>query len=167
MSAREEFLKDSLSKVQDRIKNAVKIAERHPHEITLIAVTKTYPIEDVKILKSIGVENFGENRDEEGSEKSKVVEGIWHFQGQIQSKKIKSIAHWASVIHSLDKSEHVEKLSRALSDESKVVDVFIQLSLDGDPERGGVVEADLEKIAENISFFHEIRLLGWMSVRQV
>jgi pyridoxal phosphate enzyme (YggS family) len=167
MSAREEFLKASLSKVQDRIKSAAESAGRNPHEITLIAVTKTYPIEDVKILKSLGVENFGENRDEEGSEKSKVVEGIWHFQGQIQSKKLRSIASWASVIHSLDSQDHVAKLSNVLADREKVMQVFIQLSLDGDPKRGGVVADDLEKIATPIIADSQMRLVGLMSVPPV
>ena len=167
MSTREEFLKASLSKVQDRIKSAAESAGRNPHEITLIAVTKTYPIEDVKILKSLGVENFGENRDEEGSEKSKVVEGIWHFQGQIQSKKLRSIASWASVIHSLDSQDHVTKLSNVLADREKVMQVFIQLSLDGDPTRGGVVADDLEKIATPIIADSQMRLVGLMSVPPV
>ena len=70
------------------------------HPVTLIVVTKTFPVSDVQILKGLGVEDFGENRDAEGSEKSQLVAGRWHFQGQIQSNKLKSITSWASVIHS-------------------------------------------------------------------
>jgi uncharacterized pyridoxal phosphate-containing UPF0001 family protein len=55
--------------------------------VTLIAVTKTFPVSDVQLLKELGIQEFGENRDAEGAEKSAQVAGNWHFQGQIQSNK--------------------------------------------------------------------------------
>jgi len=84
------------------------IAAVAAHPVTLIAVTKTFPASDVEILKQLGIQEFGENRDAEGAEKSAVVPGNWHFQGQIQSNKLKSITSWASVIHSLDDPRHFE-----------------------------------------------------------
>ena len=100
MSRRQE-ISNNLVLVQEKIVKAAVGANRSPEEITLIAVTKTYPHEDVEIIKELGISNFGENRDAEGAEKSKEVDGIWHFQGQIQSNKLKSITSWAHVIHSL------------------------------------------------------------------
>ena len=87
---RHEEIAQNLRDVQSRIGSA---------DVTLIAVTKTYPVSDVQILKDLGINNFGENRTEEGGEKSSEVDGIWHFQGGIQSRKLKEIAQWADVIH--------------------------------------------------------------------
>ena len=89
-----------------------KIAAVADHPVTLIAVTKTFPVSDVQILKELGVADFGENRDSEGAEKSQLVSGTWHFQGQIQSNKLKSITSWASVIHSLDDPRHFEVIEK-------------------------------------------------------
>jgi hypothetical protein len=134
---------------------------------TLIVVTKTYPIEDVEILHGLGVRNFGENRSSEGLEKSAKVEGLWHYQGEIQSKKIREIISWASCIHSLDNEGHLEKIARSLRESQQSRDLFIQLSLDGDPDRGGLKEAEVFALAEKISEIDEINLLGIMSVPPV
>ena len=90
--AREKELAQSLLEVRSRVANALKGAARALDEVTLIAVTKTYPASDVEILSKLGVSNFGENRSSELSEKAQAVAGHWHFQGQIQSNKIKLLS---------------------------------------------------------------------------
>ncbi|CAN2195252.1 COG0325 Predicted enzyme with a TIM-barrel fold [Candidatus Nanopelagicaceae bacterium] len=147
-----EEITQNLHDLQARISNP---------DVTLIAVTKTYPASDVQILKDLGINNFGENRTEEGAEKSAAVDGIWHFQGGIQSRKLKEIALWADVIHSLDQLSHAEKLQSLLA---KPIDIFLQLSLDGDPSRGGVQEGDLHQLAQKISEMVDLNLQGLMCV---
>lgn len=132
---------------------------------TLIVVTKTYPASDVEILSNLGCTDFGENRSSEGLEKSSVVEARWHFQGQIQSNKIREISQWADVVHSLDSLAHARKLASAR--EANPIDIFIQLSLDGNPERGGVVAEDLAELATGVSSLPGLRLVGLMSVPPV
>ena len=149
---RHEEIAQNLRDVQSRIGSA---------DVTLIAVTKTYPASDVQILKELGINNFGENRTEEGGEKSSEVDGVWHFQGGIQSRKLKEIAQWADVIHSLDQLSHAQKLDALLT---KPIDVFLQLSLDGDLTRGGVQEGDLHPLAEKISEMAHLNLQGLMCV---
>jgi hypothetical protein len=167
MTTREEFLARSLESVQSRISVAATSVGRTAEEITLIAVTKTYPTSDAEILRTLGVSNFGENRDAEGAEKSAAVQGIWHFQGQIQSKKLKSIASWASVIHSIDNLEHLQKLSKVLENSERKVDVFLQLSLDGDAARGGVVASSIAPLADYVMSDPALRLMGLMCVPPV
>ena len=87
MNRREE-LAANLASVQERITRA---------NVTLIVVTKTYPVSDVQALNELGVENFGENRSEEGEVKAAAVPATWHFQGGIQSRKIKEIVHWENL----------------------------------------------------------------------
>lgn len=133
---------------------------------TLIVVTKTYPLSDVEILHQLGVRDFGENRDDEGVAKSQ-IQGRWHYQGAIQSQKIRSITTWADVIHSLDDPRHGAKIDRIASELEKKVEVFLQLSLDGDPSRGGVVESELFSLAEEAQEWPAIELAGIMCVPPV
>jgi pyridoxal phosphate enzyme (YggS family) len=158
MSARGDELENNLRKVEG------EIAAYSP---TLIVVTKTYPVSDVKILAQLGVENFGENRSSEGLEKSGSVSAHWHYQGEIQSKKIREILSWSDCIHSLDNLGHAEKLERALIESGGEVDLFLQLSLDGDPQRGGLQESELFEMAQVLSKMTHINLLGIMSVPPV
>jgi pyridoxal phosphate enzyme (YggS family) len=154
MTRREE-LAANLASVQERITRS---------DVTLIVVTKTYPVSDVQILKELGVENFGENRTEEGEVKAAAVPATWHFQGGIQSRKLKDIVQWADVIHSLDSTEHALKLGQRAVRPMKV---FLQLSLDGDPERGGVVESELAALAEVVVAAPNLALAGLMCVPPV
>jgi pyridoxal phosphate enzyme (YggS family) len=152
---RNEELAANLASVQERITRS---------DVTLIVVTKTYPVSDVQILKELGIENFGENRTEEGEVKAAAVPATWHFQGGIQSRKIKDIVQWADVIHSLDSTEHALKLGQRAV---RPIEVFLQLSLDGDPDRGGVVESELAALAEVVVAAPNLELVGLMCVPPV
>ena len=154
MSRRDE-LATNLEAVKARIKNP---------DVTLIVVTKTYPVSDVQILHELGVRDFGENRNEEGLEKSAAVEGRWHYQGEIQSRKLRDIAQWADVVHSLDNVSHISKLSTAAT---KPLDIFLQLSLDGDSSRGGVIESELPALADIALASANLHLAGLMCVPPV
>ncbi|MEI7722386.1 MAG: YggS family pyridoxal phosphate-dependent enzyme [Actinomycetota bacterium] len=167
MSAREIEIAQALKSVEDRIGEAATKAGRARNEITLIAVTKTYPASDVEILRNLGVQNFGENRNEEGVAKSALVSGTWHFQGQVQSRKLRDIASWATYIHSLDSADHIEKLSRIATEIGKEISIFLQLSLDGAPGRGGVVASELRALADSVANLPQIKLVGLMCVPPV
>jgi pyridoxal phosphate enzyme (YggS family) len=141
-----------------------KISAVADHEVTLIAVTKTFPVSDAQILYDLGVRDFGENRDSEGAEKSSIVSGKWHFQGQIQSNKLKSITSWASVIHSLDDPRHFEIIEKVAPHPLKI---FLQLSLDGANHRGGAELDDLYALAALVEQSPTHTLAGLMSVPPV
>ena len=158
MSQRREELESNLRSAES------EIASYSP---TLIVVTKTYPVSDVEILAELGVKDFGENRSSEGIEKSRAIAARWNYQGEIQSKKIREILSWADCIHSLDNVGHAQKIERALAETGGAVDLFLQLSLDGDPERGGLVESALFTLAQSVAEMSGINLLGIMSVPPV
>lgn len=158
MNSRREELETNLRSVE---------AEVAAYEPTLIVVTKTYPISDVEILRELGAENFGENRSSEGVEKSAQVPATWHYQGEIQSKKLREVIGWADCIHSLDNDGHWEKIVRIASEFGKPLSLFLQLSLDGDPERGGAIEAELFALATKVAANSDVTLLGMMCVPPV
>ncbi|HUW87955.1 MAG TPA: YggS family pyridoxal phosphate-dependent enzyme [Candidatus Paceibacterota bacterium] len=163
MNERRDEVASALGEVRARIQAAVRASHREPSEVTLIAVTKTYPASDVKILHDLGVRDFAENRDHEGREKSAQVDGRWHFQGQVQSNKISSIAKWAHVVHSLDDSRHVALLAKAVP-VSKRMSVFIQVCLDPALGRGGVLPNFIAPLAEIVSQCPSLKLEGLMTV---
>jgi hypothetical protein len=167
-SDRKSELFDSLTNVRSRITDAATKATRSAEEVTLIVVTKTYPVSDVQILHELGVRDFGENRSAEGLEKSALVAGQWHFQGQIQSNKIAAISSWAHTVHSLDDLSHVGKFDRAVGEISgKRLDVFIQISLDGDTSRAGVGGDDLLALGQALTSSQHLDLVGLMVVPPV
>lgn len=151
----------NLEAVREQISKAAESAGRSVDEITLIAVTKTFPASDVEILKDLGVSNFGENRDSDAAPKATAISGTWHFQGQIQSNKLKSITSWANVIHSLDEIRHFEVIEKSAP---HPLDIFCQVSLDGSEGRGGVSEQKLYELAKEIEKSPIHRLQGLMAV---
>ena len=138
--------------------NIAKVAQ---HEVTLIAVTKTFPTSDAQILHDLGVRDFGENRDAEGVEKAAIIPATWHFQGQIQSNKLKSITSWATVIHSLDDPRHFEIIEKVAT---HPLQIFLQVSLDGAHHRGGAGLEDLYALAALVEKSATHTLAGLMSV---
>jgi pyridoxal phosphate enzyme (YggS family) len=168
MSDRKAELSRSLADVQGRILEATSRVSRKSEEVTLIAVTKTYPVSDVEILHQLGVRDFGENRSAEGLEKSALVSAHWHFQGQIQSNKIAAISSWAQTVHSLDDLSHVAKFDRAVGEiPDKRLNIFIQISLDGDTSRAGVRGDDLLSLGQAITSTKNLDLVGLMVVPPV
>lgn len=141
--------------------NLAAVKASIPNEVHLIVVTKTFPLSDAQLLHELGVSEFGENRDQEGKAKAPFVPGKWHFQGQLQSNKLKSIANWADVIQTIDSLRYVELLSKA---SEKNLEVFIQVSLDGEEHRGGALPDQLNQIADSILASSNLKLQGLMAV---
>lgn len=171
--AREERIRANLGAARDRIEAACGKAGRDPAEVTLIAVTKTYPAEDVRILASMGVTDIGENRDQEAAPKAAATADLdltWHFVGQLQTNKARSVASYASFVHSVDRA----KLARVLGERAAAVGrrptCLVQVNLDEDSEagvigpRGGVDPADALALAERIDEQEALDLGGVMAV---
>ena len=160
MSNRKEEITRNLQEVKERISRATQFAGRDPADIQLIVVTKTFPVSDIEILRELGEVNFGENRDQEAAPKAQTVAATWHFQGQIQSNKIKSICEWADVIHSISSEKEVLKFAQS----PRKHQLFLQVSLDGQEGRGGASPAELARLADLINESNNLELMGLMAV---
>jgi PLP dependent protein len=163
----------ALAAVRSRIAAACAAAGRDPRAVTLVAITKTYPASDVATLVRLGVPDVGESRDQEAGAKvaatTALLAGVepptWHFVGRLQSRKCRSVASYAGVVHSLDRVELVGKLADGVADAGRTpLQVFIQVSLDDNPERGGVAIAEIPGLAAAASARPELRLRGVMAV---
>ncbi len=165
-------LADRLGEVSTRIEKAASLANRSAEDVTLIVVTKTHPADLVVELLGLGVTNFGENKDQEASAKAKLVaelasqqNPIWHFVGQLQSNKVKSVLGYAEVLHSLDRQSLLDELKKQLSRvEHKRLQVFIELNLTDDPNRGGIDPNQLLNFADKVLEVENLQLLGVMGV---
>jgi len=160
-------LAENLRAVEERISTAAKSAGRSRSDITLIAVTKFFPASDARILYDCGVRNFGENRDQEGVEKSSLLppDSCWHFQGQVQGRKINSIISWARVIHSLDSQAHAQKFNRRLEEMGESRDFFLQVNLEPERlDRGGVSPSLVGKFLQEVKGLGALRIIGLMTV---
>ena len=160
MNNRKNEIAQNLQEVKARITRAADLADRDPAEIQLIVVTKTFPITDIEILSELGECNFGENRDQEAGPKASAISATWHFQGQIQSNKIKSISQWADVIHSISTAKEILKFAQS----PRTHQVFLQVSLDGELERGGANPNELADLAELVNESNNLELMGLMAV---
>ena len=182
MSGRHAELAASLAATRSRIRAACAAAGRDPAEITLIAVTKTYPASDVLALADLGLADFGENRDQEASGKAAEVAAAqqpvrWHFIGQLQTNKAQSVARYADLVHSVDRVRLVRALGTAARAAGRDLTCLVQVSLDPPDEgdgadadarqdlaRGGVPPARLAEVAEAIEATDGLTLGGLMAV---
>src|SRR5881398_3376834 len=162
-----------LARVRTRIAEACAAAGRDRAAVTLVAVTKTYPAGDVLHLAALGVRDVGENRDQEAAPKAVEVtaageEVRWHFVGQLQRNKARSVAGYTSLVHSVDSVRLARALGNAAGKGNTPLEVLVQVSIDGDPTRGGTVpdgdkETGLEHVAGAVATEKALRLRGVMA----
>ena len=162
---RADELADRLAALERRLQRACAAAGRARDDVAVVAVTKFHPASDIAVLRDLGVSRFGESRDQEARRKAAEVEGVrWHFVGRLQTNKAASVAAYASVVESCDRRKLVPALSTGALRAGREVDVLVQVSLDGDPGRGGAPAADVPALADAVAAAEGLRLAGVMAV---
>lgn len=176
MTDRKDELAANLAKVEARIAAACAAAGRPREEVTLIVVTKTYPASDVRVLSELGVRHVAENRDQDAAPKAAACSDLplaWHFVGQLQTNKVRSVAGYADLVQSVDRSKLVTALSKEAVRQERELGCLIQVALDAVEsatgggargERGGVAPDGIEELAELIAKAPGLRLDGLMTV---
>ena len=158
----------SLAALRERIAAACEAAGRPGGDVSLIAITKTFPASDVRLLHGLGVTEVGENRDQEAAPKAAACADLpglsWHFVGQLQTNKCGSVVRYARVVHSVDRLRLVRALGSHARAAGRVITCLIQVSLDGDPARGGALPADVPALAAAIAAQEGLLLGGVMAV---
>lgn len=166
---RRDELAANLARLTDRIAKACAAVGRLPAEITVVAVTKTFPADDVRLLADLGLRDVGENRDREAAEKHAACADLpltWHFVGQLQRNKARSVASYADVVHSVDRLSLVTALSAAAQHAGREVTALVQVDV-GTPAadgRGGVSADRAPGLAEAVAASSGLRLGGVMAV---
>lgn len=176
-AARRGELAAALARVRSRIAAACAAAGRDPAEVRLLAVTKTVPALDVALLTDVGLRDVAEARAAEAAAKVTEVNALrsgaevrWHMVGRVQRNKARSVAQWAVQVQSVDSLRLVEALDRAARTANEAghrhtaLGVLVQVSLDGDAERGGCPLPQLQILADRVAAAPALRLDGVMAV---
>jgi pyridoxal phosphate enzyme (YggS family) len=155
--------------VRDSVSQSCLAAGRLPSDVTIVAVTKTWPSADIRLLGGLGVTDVGENRDQEAKVKHEELAGVdltWHAIGQLQTNKAKSVAGWADVVHSVDRPELVDALGKATAHRDHPLRVLLQLNLDSvvTGERGGCPPEAMLELAARVQSHSGLTLGGVMGV---
>ncbi|MFI6806076.1 YggS family pyridoxal phosphate-dependent enzyme [Streptomyces luteogriseus] len=171
MTDRKDELAANLAKVERRIADACVAAGRAHDEVTLVVVTKTYPASDVRILAELGVRHVAENRDQDAAPKAEACSDLpltWHFVGQLQTNKVRSVVAYADFVQSVDRSKLVTALSKEAVRAGRELGCLLQVALDagesGRGERGGVGPDAIGELAGLVAGAPGLRLDGLMTV---
>ncbi|MCW2620057.1 MAG: hypothetical protein JWR28_3206 [Modestobacter sp.] len=166
-------LAENLRTVRERIDEAARAAGRDPATVRLLAVSKTWPADDVRALAALGQRHFAENRVQELAGKAaelaaELPDLRWHLVGQLQRNKATAAARLGVTVHSVDRAALVEALDRAAEREQRVLDVYVQVDLGGPAgelgARGGALPADVPALADAVGESAALRLRGLMAV---
>jgi pyridoxal phosphate enzyme (YggS family) len=163
-------LEQNLRAVRERIAAAARAAGRDPASVALLAVSKTWPADDVRALAALGQRDFGENRAQELIAKAAQLPDVpvrWHFVGQLQRNKAAAVARLGAVVHTVDRESLALALHRAGQD-GEPVDVLVQVDLGGAAgelaARGGAAPDDVPALADLVAGCAGLRLRGLMAV---
>jgi hypothetical protein len=163
-------LADNLRRVRERIDAAARDAGRRPGDVSLLAVSKTWPADDVRRLAGLGQLDFAENKAQELTGKAAELADLtlrWHFVGQLQRNKVNAVTSVGAVVHSVDSVRLADALARAGERDGRPVPVFVQVDLDDeqqDPGRGGVATGLVAELADHVAGLPGLTLQGLMAV---
>lgn len=161
-----EFIKENLSEVEEKICQACKRAGRDREEVTLIAVSKTKPVEMLEACLEQGLRVFGENKVQELCEKyEQLPKDIkWHMIGHLQRNKVKYITDKVELIHSVDSLRLAEAISEDAVKKGVSVNVLIEVNVAQEDSKFGVTTKETEKLVRQIAALPNIFIKGLMTI---
>jgi len=156
-------MRANLGRVQEAVARACARAGRSPDDVLLIAVSKTMDVERVRLAIAAGVAALGENRVQEAKEK---IEALgrpvpWHLIGSLQTNKARDAARLFDWIHSVDRLELAQELSRRAE---RVLNILLQVNLGDEPQKGGVAPAELKRLHELVAALPNLKVRGLMAI---
>lgn len=159
-----ESLSENLAKVRDRIHSAAARAHRSPGEITLLAVTKVFPVQIIRDAWNVGLREFGENYVQEFESKEPHIRDLtgarFHLIGHLQSNKARRASELFQVVQSVDSP----KLARRLNDAGRPLEVMIEVKTSGEETKSGLAEGELAATVEAARSCPNLTLTGLMTV---
>ncbi|MFO1408075.1 MAG: YggS family pyridoxal phosphate-dependent enzyme [Steroidobacteraceae bacterium] len=161
------FSTDRLEAVRARIAAAARRAGRDPAAVRLVAVSKQQPAGMVRAAAAAGQRDFGENYLQEAVAKLAELEPLdltWHYIGQLQANKTREVARAFQWVHTVDRPRVAERLSGQRPHHAPPLEVLLQVKLDDEPGKGGVVPDDLAALAEVVAGLPRLRLRGLMCI---
>lgn len=160
---------ENVAVIQERVERAATRAGRQAADITVVGISKTFPVERVREAFELGIRHFGENRVQEWESKAPVVEGLaatWHLVGHLQRNKAARAIRLFHTIDSLDSLPLAEKLNQAAG-EGRRLPVLIEVRLDSAVTKSGCDPAELSRLVEGVLLMPRLELRGLMTVPEM
>ncbi len=160
------MIKENLKTVEENIRKACERAGRERSEVTLIAVSKTKPVEAVREAMDCGIRVFGENKVQEMKDKAAVIEEPldWHMIGHLQANKVKYLPGLACMIHSVDNLKLAQEIEKQAAKHDIVMDVLLEVNMAEEETKFGLSPADVISFAKEIAPFEHINVRGLMTI---
>lgn len=160
------MIAENLRVVRSKIENACSQSERKPEDVTLIAVSKTKPVEMLKEAYDQGCRHFGENKVQELIDKYDVLPDDikWHMIGHLQRNKVKYIVDKVYMIHSVDSLRLAEEISREALKKNVTVSILIEVNVAGEDTKFGVSPLETEELVRKIAVLPGIAIKGLMTI---
>ncbi|HJW92589.1 MAG TPA: YggS family pyridoxal phosphate-dependent enzyme [Thermoanaerobaculia bacterium] len=162
-------IRDNVAEVEARIASACERAGRSREEVTLVAVSKTFPASFVDEAIEAGITEAGENRVQEAREKKPLVRGVarWHLIGHLQTNKSKDAVKLFDVIQTVDSLDLAEKLARAADAQGKRLEIMLQINIGGEPQKSGIARGEVASIAKQAAALDSLHVIGLMAIPPV
>jgi PLP dependent protein len=159
-------IRENAASVEERIAQACARAGRSRAEVTLVAVSKTFPASFIDDAIDAGITEVGENRVQEAREKKPLVRGTarWHLIGHLQTNKAKDAVKLFDVIQAVDSLDLAEKLARAAESHGKRQEVMLQVNIGDEPQKSGIGRADIASVVRQASALASLRVMGLMAI---
>lgn len=163
---RADDLRENLAKVEERVVAACARASRDRNEVTLIAVSKTKPVEDLKVIYDAGIRQFGENKVQELTGKiPEMAQDIdWHLIGHLQRNKVKYIIDKVKLIHSVDSYRLAEEINIQAKKKGVVANILIEVNAANEATKFGVKLEEAKQLCQEISHLDAVHVMGLMTI---
>lgn len=161
-----DYIKENINDVKDQIAQAAIKSGRQFEDITLVAVTKTLPVDIINAAMTYGITDIGENKVQEVMDKYDHIlnEPKWHLIGHLQTNKVKYIIDKVSLIHSVDSLKLAEEISKRCEKIEKVMDILIQINVAEESTKFGIQRDEIFELVEQISLLPNVRIKGLMTI---
>ncbi len=160
------MLKENLQNVEKKIQKACERSGRERKDVTLIAVSKTKPVETLKEAYDLGVRIFGENKVQELADKYEALpkDIHWHMIGHLQRNKVKYIIDKVDLIHSVDSVRLAETINKEARKHNLIANILIEVNVAKEDTKFGLLPEDVDAFVDEISHFSNIFVLGLMTI---
>ena len=160
------MIRENLEIVEKNICEACERAKRDRSEVTLIAVSKTKPVSDVREAMACGITVFGENKVQEIRDKTEEIKEplFWHMIGHLQVNKVKYLPGKVCMIHSVDNMKLAEEIEKQAAKHDLVMDVLIEVNVAGEDTKFGVSVEETADLVRQIAEFEHVRIRGLMTI---
>ena len=167
MNAAEIGLIDRYQRLTERLRQAESHYGRAEGSVCLVAISKTYPADHVRMVATQGQRDFGENQIQDAMTKIPVLEDVgcsWHFIGPIQSNKCRDVALHFDWVHSMDRAKIARRLSDLRPADTKAINIFIQVNLQNETTKSGVLPEELGLLVDEVNNLPNLCLRGLMAI---